>query len=251
MIRACDAARRQAVRGQAEPVQRAGRQGARGARARAASASSCSAPSGCAGAATRPITTRIAWRGTWALRRRRARQPGQPPYRPARMVHGAGAKRSTRRRQRPPWSTSRPRTPPSPRSNSPTARSASSRRRTRPGRRTSKVRSRSSARRARRHRRLRGQRDATTGSSSTREPDDAEVLERFSVNPPNVYGFGHQAYYEHVVHCLRTNSAALVDGLEGRRSLELITALYESIETGRAGPAAARRAPISRLGARP
>jgi predicted dehydrogenase len=61
---------------------------------------------------------------------------------------------------------------------------------------------------------------------------DAEVLERYSVNPPNVYGYGHQAYYEHVVHCLMTDSAALVDGLEGRRSLELITALYESIETG-------------------
>ena len=62
--------------------------------------------------------------------------------------------------------------------------------------------------------------------------DDDDVLSRFSVNPPNVYGYGHQAYYEHVVHCLSTDSAALVDGLEGRRSLELITALYESIESG-------------------
>ena len=62
---------------------------------------------------------------------------------------------------------------------------------------------------------------------------DSEVMERFSVNPPNVYGFGHQAYYEHIVECLRDDRAALVDGLEGRRSLELISALYESIETGR------------------
>lgn len=62
---------------------------------------------------------------------------------------------------------------------------------------------------------------------------DADVIERFSVNPPNVYGFGHQAYYEHIVECLRGDRAALVDGLEGRRSLELISALYESIETGR------------------
>jgi UDP-N-acetyl-2-amino-2-deoxyglucuronate dehydrogenase len=61
---------------------------------------------------------------------------------------------------------------------------------------------------------------------------DEDVLEKFSVNPPNVYGYGHQAYYEHVVDCLRNDKAALVDGLEGRRSLELITALYESIETG-------------------
>ena len=61
---------------------------------------------------------------------------------------------------------------------------------------------------------------------------DKEVIERFSVNPPNVYGFGHQAYYQHVVDCLTNQRAALVDGLEGRKSLELITALYESIETG-------------------
>ena len=59
-----------------------------------------------------------------------------------------------------------------------------------------------------------------------------KVVEKFSVNPPNVYGFGHQAYYQHVVDCLTNQRAALVDGLEGRRSLELITALYESIETG-------------------
>lgn len=64
-------------------------------------------------------------------------------------------------------------------------------------------------------------------------PGDDEVLEKFSVNPPSVYGYGHQAYYEHVLDCLKTDSAALVDGLEGRRSLELITALYESIETGK------------------
>lgn len=65
------------------------------------------------------------------------------------------------------------------------------------------------------------------------EPGDEEVMERFSVNPPNVYGFGHQAYYEHVVDCLRNDRPHLVDGLEGRRSLELITAIYESVETGR------------------
>jgi predicted dehydrogenase len=62
---------------------------------------------------------------------------------------------------------------------------------------------------------------------------DKDVIEKFSVNPPNVYGFGHQAYYEHAVKCLQDQSAALVDGLEGRKSLELISALYESIETGK------------------
>ena len=58
------------------------------------------------------------------------------------------------------------------------------------------------------------------------------VLAEYSVNPPDVYGFGHRSYYEHVVECLTDNRAHLIDGLEGRRSLELITAIYESIESG-------------------
>jgi UDP-N-acetyl-2-amino-2-deoxyglucuronate dehydrogenase len=65
---------------------------------------------------------------------------------------------------------------------------------------------------------------------------DRDVMEKFSVNPPNVYGFGHKAYYDHVVDCLSNQTAALVDGLQGRKSLELISALYESIETGREVP---------------
>lgn len=64
-------------------------------------------------------------------------------------------------------------------------------------------------------------------------PSDDQVMDKFSSNPPNVYGFGHQAYYEHVVDCLLNDRAALVDGFEGRKSLELISALYESIETGK------------------
>lgn len=66
--------------------------------------------------------------------------------------------------------------------------------------------------------------------------DDEQVLERYSVNPPNVYGFGHQAYYEHVVESINNNTRALVEGLEGRKSLELIMAIYESIETGQEVP---------------
>ncbi len=62
---------------------------------------------------------------------------------------------------------------------------------------------------------------------------DKEVIEKFSVNPPDVYGFGHKAYYENVVDCIISNKKALVDGFEGRKSLELITAIYESIETGK------------------
>lgn len=62
--------------------------------------------------------------------------------------------------------------------------------------------------------------------------EDAEALEKYKENPPNVYGFGHQQYLAHVVECIQSGRAALVDGLEGRKSLELISAIYESIETG-------------------
>ena len=65
------------------------------------------------------------------------------------------------------------------------------------------------------------------------KPGDEDVMEKYSVNPPNVYGFGHQAYYENVVDCISNNGPHLVDGLVGRKSLELINAIYESIETGK------------------
>jgi len=84
---------------------------------------------------------------------------------------------------------------------------------------------------------------------SAREGDD-EVRGRYSVNPPSVYGYGHQAYYEHVVDCILNDREQLVDGLEGRRSLELINAIYESVETGR--EVALRFRPrYCRLGLRP
>lgn len=66
-----------------------------------------------------------------------------------------------------------------------------------------------------------------------KKEDDDLIKENFSVNPPTVYGFGHKAYYEHVIDCINNNKKALVDGLEGKKSLELINAIYESIETGK------------------
>jgi UDP-N-acetyl-2-amino-2-deoxyglucuronate dehydrogenase len=62
---------------------------------------------------------------------------------------------------------------------------------------------------------------------------DSNVLQEFSVNPPNVYGFGHYSYYEHVVDCVKNGGSNLVDGLQGRKSIELISAIYESAETGK------------------
>lgn len=63
--------------------------------------------------------------------------------------------------------------------------------------------------------------------------EDETILDNYSVNPPSVYGFGHQAYYEHVVACLLDGAKPMVDGHEARKSLELLHALYQSIETGK------------------
>lgn len=56
-----------------------------------------------------------------------------------------------------------------------------------------------------------------------------EIKAKYSVNPPNVYGYGHKAYYEHVLGALKNPKASAIDGREGRKSLELIQGIYESI----------------------
>ncbi len=63
--------------------------------------------------------------------------------------------------------------------------------------------------------------------------NDENIRKNCSTNPPNVYGFGHKEYYDHVVDCLINNKPQLVNGYEGLKSLELINAIYESIETSR------------------
>ena len=59
---------------------------------------------------------------------------------------------------------------------------------------------------------------------------DEHVLDHFSVNPPDVYGFGHKAYYKHVIDCLDKDIPGMLSGYEGRKSVKLINALYASAE---------------------
>ena len=62
-------------------------------------------------------------------------------------------------------------------------------------------------------------------------PEDADAQDS-SVVPPNVYGLGHYGFYKHVIDCMKTGRQAMLDGFEGRKSMELIHALYESAATG-------------------
>ncbi|MBU3632884.1 Gfo/Idh/MocA family protein [Polynucleobacter sp. AP-Feld-500C-C5] len=66
------------------------------------------------------------------------------------------------------------------------------------------------------------------------EPDDFDVAERYSTNPPDVYGFGHKSYLQNIVDSLNNkNLFEVVDGIQGRKSVELINAIYESIITNK------------------
>jgi hypothetical protein len=72
--------------------------------------------------------------------------------------------------------------------------------------------------------------ELVTWNFADKEPDDEFVFERYGKNPSD---FGHNLgeYLRGVITSIQSKKAALVDGLEGRKSLELITGIYESIET--------------------
>jgi UDP-N-acetyl-2-amino-2-deoxyglucuronate dehydrogenase len=72
--------------------------------------------------------------------------------------------------------------------------------------------------------------ELVTWNFADKRPEDATIMECFGKNPSD-FAYNHGEYLRDVIASIQTKKAALVDGLEGRRSLELITALYESIET--------------------
>lgn len=63
--------------------------------------------------------------------------------------------------------------------------------------------------------------------------DDDKLIETSNYNPPNVYGFGHLAYYNNVLNVLKNDHEPDTDGRSGRKSLELILAIYKSSQTGK------------------
>src|SRR5688572_4499624 len=72
--------------------------------------------------------------------------------------------------------------------------------------------------------------ELVTWNFADHQPIDDVVVERYGKNPPD-FGYNLAEYLRGVVTSLQSKKAALVDGLEGRKSLELITGIYESIET--------------------
>lgn len=63
--------------------------------------------------------------------------------------------------------------------------------------------------------------------------DPVEVKKQFHENPPNVYGYGHTPLYADVISAICDNRAPYVDGIAGKRALELVLAIYKSAAEGR------------------
>ena len=57
---------------------------------------------------------------------------------------------------------------------------------------------------------------------------DADVVEKHSTNP-NIKNFPHLSCYQNIIEAINGNTEALIDGTEGRKSVELISAIYDSI----------------------
>jgi UDP-N-acetyl-2-amino-2-deoxyglucuronate dehydrogenase len=72
--------------------------------------------------------------------------------------------------------------------------------------------------------------------------DDEHIRESYSVNgtlrggaadPLAISYLGHQRQMEDLMHAIETGTKPLIDGEEGRKSVEIVLAIYESARTGR------------------
>jgi len=63
------------------------------------------------------------------------------------------------------------------------------------------------------------------------QPEDDVIHQQASQAVPNVYGNGHAPYLRDIAEAILDNRPALVEGTEGRKNVEILTALYESAAT--------------------
>ncbi|MEW5758301.1 MAG: Gfo/Idh/MocA family oxidoreductase [Candidatus Omnitrophota bacterium] len=61
---------------------------------------------------------------------------------------------------------------------------------------------------------------------------DKYIWEKFS-KVPDEFAWNHCEFFKDVIRSIENNKKGLIDGLEGRRSIELINAIYESSKTGK------------------
>ncbi len=63
--------------------------------------------------------------------------------------------------------------------------------------------------------------------------DSEEVKAKYHENPENVYGFGHNPLYTDMIEAIKTNREPYVTARDGRKSLELVLAIYKSAYEGK------------------
>jgi predicted dehydrogenase len=70
-----------------------------------------------------------------------------------------------------------------------------------------------------------------TWAFADEHPEDQQIQNANYV-PDNAYGFGHEALFRSILDSLATGKANMLEGGEGGKALEVVTAMYESMETG-------------------
>ena len=60
------------------------------------------------------------------------------------------------------------------------------------------------------------------------EPGDAEIMHHHSQDVPNVYGRGHTPFLADVARCIVRGLPSMLEGPEGKKNVQILTALYES-----------------------
>ncbi len=61
---------------------------------------------------------------------------------------------------------------------------------------------------------------------------DNDIWDKYAKVPAEI-AWNHTEFFKDVINSLRDDKKGLIDGLEGRKSVELINAIYESAETGK------------------
>ena len=61
---------------------------------------------------------------------------------------------------------------------------------------------------------------------------EKEMMTREQLDPPSVYGFSHRSVMQDMIDAILTDRQPATNGLEGRKSVALVLAMYRSAETG-------------------
>jgi len=64
------------------------------------------------------------------------------------------------------------------------------------------------------------------------QPGDIDIA-TLCENPPDVYGFGHKAFYQDYVNAIEVGNPPSVSWQDGYNAVELVRAIYESVEIGK------------------